>query len=167
MEIIQPFKLKFIYLETDNFRSKKKKIIKELDKYPETDRGNFFSNKDSCKITEKLIDVFDDEFAKLDDYFDKDIYLETAWSVTYKKGNFHVPHNHGSTGYAGIIYLDLDVEHPKTTYLRPWQSEKDRTILYTPPVIEGDIMVIPKFLLHYSESNPIDLKKRIISFDFL
>ena len=59
MEIIQPFKLKFIYLETDNFRSKKKKIIKELDKYPETDRGNFFSNKDSCKITEKLIDVFD------------------------------------------------------------------------------------------------------------
>ena len=163
MEIIQPFKLKFIYLETDNFRSKKKKIIKELDKYPETDRGNFFSNKDSCKITEKLIDVFDDEFAKLDDYFDKDIYLETAWSVTYKKGNFHVPHNHGSTGYAGIIYLDLDVEHPKTTISAELRPELCRY----PPVIEGDIMVIPKFLLHYSESNPIDLKKRIISFDFL
>ena len=167
MQVISPFKLEFLNLSVENFKTKKRKIVKELERYPEAEKSNFFSNKGSCKVAEKLISIFDDEFRKIDNHFDRAVFVETAWSVTYKKGHFHVPHNHGSTGYAGIMYLDLLPVHPKTTYIQPWQSENDKTILYTPQVNEGDIVIVPKFILHYSGTNILSTAKRIISFDFL
>ncbi len=167
MEVISPFKLEFLKIETANFKAKKKKIIKELEKYPETESHNFLSNKGKCSIAKKLIHIFQNEFKQIDNNFGRAVLVETAWSVTYRKGDFHVPHNHGSTGYAGIMYLDLLHNHPKTTYVQPWQSENDRTILYTPSVEEGDIVIVPKFLLHYSEANILTYEKRIISFDFV
>ena len=55
---------------------------------------------------------------------------------------------------------------PATTYIQPWNNENDQTRLYKPLVEEGDIMIVPQFLYHYSEPNEIKFKKRIISFDF-
>ena len=54
-----------------------------------------------------------------------------------------------------------------TTYIQPWQTEEDTTKLYKPEVVEGDIMIIPQFIYHYTEPNTINFKKRIISFDFI
>jgi hypothetical protein len=56
---------------------------------------------------------------------------------------------------------------PKTTYIQPWNNENDRSVLYTPEVNEGDIMIVPQFLTHYTEPNKINFKKRILSFDFI
>tara|TARA_Y100001963_G_C6538084_1_gene334196 strand:- start:160 stop:351 length:192 start_codon:yes stop_codon:yes gene_type:complete len=57
-------------------------------------------------------------------------------------------------------------DSPKTNYIQPWNSEKDMTRSYSPSVEEGDIMIVPQFLLHYTEPNKLKFKKRIISFDF-
>ena len=46
-------------------------------------------------------------------------------------------------------------------------NQEDRSVLYTPQVKPGDIMIVPQFLMHYSEPNKINFKKRILSFDFL
>ena len=91
---------------------------------------------------------------------------EQKAAVTYDKGHYHVPHNHGSKGYAGIIYLQIKKDSPKTTYIQPWNDEKDKSVLYTPEVKEGDIMIVPQFLMHYTTPNTTYIKKRIISFDF-
>ena len=45
-------------------------------------------------------------------------------------------------------------------------NEKDETVLYSPIVEQGDIMIVPQFLMHYTEPNKVYFKKRIISFDF-
>ena len=58
-------------------------------------------------------------------------------------------------------------DSPNTTYIQPWNNEKDKSVLYTPPVEEGDIMIVPQFLTHYTEPNKTYFKKRIISFDFI
>ena len=96
----------------------------------------------------------------------KKIDVTRAWSVTYDKGHYHVPHNHSSQGYAGIIYLQVNKDSPKTTYIQPWNNEKDQTVLYAPDVKQGDIMIVPQFLTHYTEPNKTYFKKRILSFDF-
>ena len=61
----------------------------------------------------------------------------------------------------------MNKKSPLTTYLQPWQTEEDKTKLYKPEVVEGDIMIIPQFIYHYTEPNTINFKKRIISFDFV
>ena len=37
---------------------------------------------------------------------------------------------------------------------------------YKPKVVEGDIMIVPQFIMHYTEPNKTYFKKRILSFDF-
>ena len=43
----------------------------------------------------------------VDKMFKADVAIEDIWSVSYKKGDYHSPHNHGTIGYAGILYLDF------------------------------------------------------------
>ena len=55
---------------------------------------------------------------------------------------------------------------PATTYIQPWNNERDQSVLYTPPVEAGDIMIVPQFLMHYTTPNKTYIKKRILSCDF-
>jgi hypothetical protein len=160
------FKIKFFKIKCINFKQKKKTIENVLKKYPEISFNNFYSNKNKSKITKDLQNIFKDEFMIINSYYNRKVKLNTAWSVTYKKGDYHIPHNHGSKGYAGILYLNMHKDSPCTTYIQPWNNENDKTVLYKPFVEEGDIVIVPQFLLHYTEPNLISFKKRIISFDF-
>ena len=47
----------------------------------------------------------------LSEKLQRDIRVDDAWSVSYKKGEYHSVHNHGSIGLSGILYLD----QPKDT----------------------------------------------------
>jgi hypothetical protein len=166
-EIEPIFKIEFFKIQCINFKNKKKKIEKILKQYPETPRLNFYSNRDKCSITTEFKEIFKDEFSLIQTKYNSKISLQRVWSVVYNKGDYHVPHNHSSTGYCGILYLDMKPNSPKTTYIQPWNNQEDQSVLYTPQVKPGDMMIVPQHLWHYSETNKIKFKKRIISFDFV
>ena len=165
-EIEPVFKIEFFKIKCVEFKQKKLAIEKVLDKYPETPQTNFYSNRNKAEITRELRDIFKHEFNLISTKFNNKILLQRAWSVTYNKGDYHIPHNHGSQGYAGIIYLQQRKNSPRTTYIQPWNNEEDRSVLYPPEVEQGDIMIVPQFLMHYTAPNKTYYKKRIISFDF-
>ena len=96
----------------------------------------------------------------------KDIQIEDIWSVSYKSGEYHTPHNHGTTGLTGILYLEMDKNSPTTTYIQPWNNQyTDTTLYYNMPAHEGLITVVPKFVNHFTQPNKSKKIKRIISFD--
>ena len=165
---IEPiFKIEFFKIKCIKFKEKKIAIEKALNKYPEMPFDNFYSNRNKASITTELKEIFKDEFSLIRAKFNSKIVLQRAWSVSYGKGHYHVPHNHSSIGYSGILYLDMKPNSPNTTYIQPWNSQEDKSVLYTPPVKPGDMMIVPQFLMHYTAPNPIKFKKRILSFDFL
>ncbi len=165
-EIEPKFKIDFFKIKCVDFKNKKKKLEKVLAKYPEMPQSNFYSNRDKCNINTEFLKIFKDEFNLISTKHNSRIKLQRTWSVVYHKGHYHVPHNHSSQGYCGILYLDMKPDSPKTTYIQPWNNEKDKTVLYKPDVSEGDIMIVPQYLWHFTEPNKINFKKRIISFDF-
>ena len=165
-EIEPVFKIEFFKIKCINFKNKKEEIEKVLERYPEMPQGNFSSNRNKCSINTEFKEIFKDEFSLIRAKFNSKIIVNKAWSVTYDKGHYHVPHNHGSKGYAGIIYLQMRKDSPKTTYIQPWNNENDKSVLYSPDVKQGDMMIVPQFLTHYTEPNKTFFKKRIISFDF-
>ena len=165
---IEPvFKIEFFKIKCVEFKQKKLAIEKVLDEYPEMPRMNFYSNRNKADITTELREIFKHEFNLISTKFNNKILLQRAWSVTYNKGDYHTPHNHGSQGYAGIIYLQQRKNSPRTTYMQPWNNEEDRSVLYTPEVEQGDMMIVPQFLMHYTAPNKTYYKKRILSFDFI
>ena len=166
-EIEPVFKIEFFKIKCIDFKNKKKKLEKVLEQYPEMPQANFGSNRDKCDINLDFKKIFKDEFRLIETKYNSKILLQRVWSVIYNKGDYHVPHNHSSNGYCGILYLDMKPDSPKTTYIQPWNNENDRSVLYTPQVKAGDIMIVPQYLWHYTESNKIKFKKRILSFDFI
>ena len=160
------FNIEFFRIKCCDFKNKKKAIIKVLKQYPEIPFANFYSNKNKTQLSEPFTKIFRDEFKLIKAKYNSKITIYKTWSISYKKGNYHVPHNHGATGYTGILYLDMNKKSPVTTYIRPWNDDKDKTVLFKPPVEEGDIMIVPRFLMHYTEPNKISFKKRVVSFDF-
>ena len=165
-EIEPVFKIEFFKIKCVNFKDKKTKIEEVLSHYPEMPQTNFKSNRNKARINSELLKIFEDEFKLIRTKFNAKIVLDRAWSVVYDKGDYHIPHNHSSQGYTGIIYLQMRKDSPKTTYIQPWNNEEDETVLYSPVVEQGDIMIVPQFVTHYTEPNKIYFKKRIISFDF-
>ena len=165
---IEPiFKIEFFKIKCIDFAKKKQLIETVLKQYPEAPLENFYTNRNRANFLDDFQKIFKDEISLVNKKYNRKIHLYNLWSVSYKKGNYHVPHNHGSKGYCGILYLNMKEKSPLTTYIQPWQTEMDTTKLYKPKVVEGDIMIVPQFIYHYTEQNTINFNKRIISFDFI
>ena len=157
-------------LPSINFKKKKEQLVKLLKNYPEKRTGiqNFTTNRQSPRpnLKEAFTNIYEEELGMLVQSVKADVAIEDIWSVSYKKGDYHSPHNHGTIGFAGIMYLEFPEGSQPTNYIQPWQSiSNDTTIFNTLPVKEGDIVIVPKFINHFSPPHKGKKQKRIISWD--
>jgi hypothetical protein len=108
-----------------------------------------------------------DEFKK--EFGASKVNIKNIWTVKYsEKNQYHCPHNHSSTGFSGILYMDYDPEiHLPTTFMCPWNDPIDDVSLFTnlPHPAEGIIYIWPSFLVHHAESMKSDKKRVIVSWD--
>jgi len=153
-----------------NFKNKKHQLQKLIKSFPEKRHGlqTFATNRQSDRsgFAESFNNICGEELSMLSQKLKKDIQIEDIWSVSYKSGEYHTPHNHGTTGLTGILYLEMDKNSPTTTYIQPWNNQyNDTTLYYNMPAHEGLITVVPKFVNHFTQPNKSKKIKRIISFD--
>ena len=164
------FNIPFWKMQTINFEEKKKELIKLLESYPEEKKGlqEFATNRQSDRsgLVEQFGSIMNQELEDFSKEIKKDFAIREIWSITYGKGDHHISHNHGSWGLSGILYLDLPTGSPVTSYIQPWNDyETDAGHFAAPPIVEGDIIIVPSFVLHFSVPNKSKNKKRIISWD--
>lgn len=164
------FRVPYWTIPTLNFSNKKKLLTTLLKGYPEKRHGiqTFATNRqsDRSNLAEAFANICGEELNMLSQRLKKDIQIEDIWSVSYKSGEYHTPHNHGTTGLTGILYLEMDKNSPTTTYIQPWQNiYNDTTTYFNMPAHEGLITVVPKFVNHFTQPNKNKKIKRIISFD--
>ncbi len=157
-------------LRCEDWENKKRQLKDVLKTYPESrqDAGTFLSNRDTNRegLTDCFISLFQKEINLISQNFKRDISITDSWSVTYETGDYHSPHNHGSKGLAGILYIDLPPEAPGTTYVQPFNSwQKDQTLFRDLYVEEGMIFIVPQYLLHFSKPNKSEYNKKIFSWD--
>ncbi len=93
--------------------------------------------------------------------------IGAIWAVRYERGDYHAVHNHRSTGYSGILYLDYDEqEHTPSIHVSPWNNPiTDMTDLAAPPVKEGTFVFVPSSVLHYTRPNESEEIRQIVAFD--
>ena len=162
-------------IQTINFEEKKKKLTKLLESYPEEKEkydgmkeGEFATNRqiDRSGLVEQFASIMKQELEDFSREINKDFAITEIWSVNYDTGDSQSAHNHSSMGLSGLLYLELPKDSPKTTYIQPWTDHETDTIRYIEvPIIEGDIVIVPSFVLHFSSPNKSKNKKRIISWD--
>ena len=158
-------------IQTINFEKKKKELTKLLESYPEEENKEvqtFATNRPNNRsgFAEQFSLIMNQELEDFSKEIEANFAITELWSVSYGKGDYQSVHNHGSIGLSGILYLDLPKDSPVTFYLQPWNDIVDDTVQYLKiPITEGDIVIVPSFVMHFSESNKSNSKKRIMSWD--
>lgn len=152
------------------WKEKKKHLISAIDykKFQhyesfETDRKHNSNSylEEFATIFQTELDCFRSELA-----LDK-IYLTDVWSVRYATGQFHAPHTHSSFGYSGVLYLDyVENEHTGTYFINSITDPiTDLTNGFSPNVREGDIVIAPSNILHFTYPNISKKDRLIVGFD--
>ena len=70
----------------------------------------------------------------------------------------------------GVLYVEYDPKvHTPTCFAAPWQDPRTDTTKLSYPlnVIEGTLIIVPSYTLHFVGLNESRKKRTIISFDLL
>ena len=158
-------------LKTNNFDYKKNQLKTLFNKHQEKQNeiavGDFTTNRyETNNIIKSFTEILAEELQAITQEVKTDLSIKEVWSVSYKRNGFHPIHNHGSTGLSGILYLDFPQGVPPTSFVQPWNNIfTDNSVYCTPQVREGDIVVVPSNIFHFSQPNRTDKLKRTISWD--
>jgi len=164
------FETKFYSYYINDWESKKEKISKKINaaalvRKPgqlfASDRGNNSYQSEFVEIFKNELSLFSNEI-KVDS-----LDIGDVWTVSYAKGDFHIPHNHSSVGYSGIIYLDYnETLHSPTYFINPTNDPiTDQTEIKKIEASEGLMIIVPSNILHYTLPNNSHTIKTIIGFD--
>jgi len=173
-----PFKVTLFHYTVPNWSHYKPLLLNKIPPYKrggDTVSTDFLhQEKDSNgRCIGAYFDLFD-EFIKqpLEQFFQdtgQPIFIRNVWTQRARKGDYHVPHNHGSNGYAAVLYADYDPDiHSATSFMCPYtQFFTGDHMEFNPNVKEGDIIFFPSQLLHYANPNTSDKERVILSFNMM
>lgn len=160
--------------QIDDWNFKKRGLVKRIEsqKFLKTDIQNFYTdrktnNKNYLHYFNNLIEKELEEFCN---ECGISCVMTDCWSVKYEKGDYQTVHNHRSTGFSGILYVQYDPKvHTPTHFVAPWQDPRiDTTIISCPENIsEGTLLIFPSYTLHYVPPNHSNKIRIITSFDLM
>jgi len=168
------FKIFLYQYEVKDWDRKKELILSKINKNQfKYDDLNTFQTDRNCREYRYNLDfknIFCDEL----DQFKKesnssDIDITDIWTLKYNKiGENHCPHNHGSVGYSGLLYLEYDSKvHKPVKFVGPWNDPiHDKTqIVLLPDPKPGMIYIWPSSILHYVDSVSSNKLRMVTSWD--
>lgn len=127
----------------------------------------FHTDRSEKDYREEFSKIFDEELREIEQELQCDLVVQDAWSVLYKKGDFHSPHNHADANFSAVLYFDYNfMEHTGTSViLQNTNPRTNMTDIITPDVVEGQILVFPSHLLHFTSPHYSDTPRGIVAFD--
>jgi len=158
-------------IQTIDLDKKKKELVELLKSYPEEKKGiqDFSTNRhnDRSSLIKPFVSIMMKELEGFSIEIKKTFAITEVWSVSYAQGDYQSPHNHSSMGLSGILYLDLPTGSSVTTFIQPWNDYEIDSVPHYSDVstAEGDIIIVPSFVLHFSTPNKSKKTKRIVSWD--
>jgi hypothetical protein len=169
MEIKNIFQIQSVKHSIENWNIKKNKFEKDIKNLKFVE--NQFITSRNVKQKINLNEIFKNNFKKeinlLEKTINNKLNLKNVWVVHYEQYQEHIIHNHGNSGLGGVIYLNYDSNiHEPTRYLMPLNDLiNENSLIYNEQVKEGDILIMPSFIHHYSPFNRSEKVRSIIGFD--
>lgn len=94
------------------------------------------------------------------------VIVRTWFERAYNK-MYHPIHTHGHGGWSAVLYIEYDPSvHTSTVFVSPFNHFiTGMQLCYMPEVKEGDLILFPSFVLHYTQPNLSDVKRTVASFN--
>ena len=144
---------------------------------------NFFAREIeliSKSFFDYMMDTYENSEGFIQDFpynGDKDIYYDdaqhgmmvtSAWIEQAQTFHQHLPHDHGHETFSCILYAEYDEQtHDPVSIISPYKSPEGMTFHYNPRVKEGDIVVIPGNVLHFTTQNRSVKPRTVVVFNLM
>jgi hypothetical protein len=172
------FEIPYYSISISDWKKKKVQLKKLLKNFPvsKSPEHNFLTNRQDSHsslihrhsaLIPQFLNIFKDSFEEFLKTVQENMKIKDMWSVVYNKHHSQIIHNHGSTGYSGILYVDFSPkDHLPNTYLQPWNHvDLDVSVFNRMRVTEGTLIIVPSFINHFVPANTSNTPREIIAFD--
>jgi len=174
------FTVPFLHVEVRNWNIKKKQlkdlyystlVVHSIDKgeYVNTNYHTLDLKSQNYKLyLNNIQSILDEEIKYFKDYFNIQTHtMKSAWFEQALQYQFHEVHNHGTTGYSSVCFIDYDTSvHTPTKFLSPFDHFlTGEHMLYTPDVTEGSLIFFPSAVKHFTNPNTSNQERIILSFN--
>ena len=161
-------KLDSYYVTIDIDKKHKQPLLDLIDKMP----GSFmyglsksdwdFDENHNREYLEYFKKILSPHLDKLADWLCfKKWTVSNAWYQQYKKTNGHTWHNHAYSNFSGVYYVELPNDDLKTQYY----DSMNKKIFEQLNINEGQLLIVPSYILHRSPENNSNNRKTIIAFN--
>ena len=151
----------YVY-QVKDWEIKKKKLIELFNSFQHKMIGNVITSPLDIKTNILL-----DEIQLFEKEIKINFYSTEVWFQKYENNMSHEVHNHGSTGFSSVCFIEYDTNyHKPTTFISPFLNFRSGAVeRYEPNVKEGDIIFFPSSLLHYAPLNLSNKVRIVLSFN--
>jgi len=160
--------------EVTEWERKKKALLSRINrnKFDYYGLNDFQTDRHSEKNRYALDfeNIFSEELEQFKKESDlKYLRVTDIWTLKYtKRSENHCPHNHKSTGYTGLLYLEYDDKvHEPTKFIGPWNdpvTDKTQLSQIKNPK-PGVIYIWPSALVHYADGMKTNKLRMVTSWD--
>ena len=170
------FAIKFAHIQVKNWEEKKKLILANMSKVKREDipRGEFLeTNYHEFKKGDDLdpmnvTSILEEELSEFMIQVGGLVQVNLSWIERSTKGMSHSIHNHGALGYSAACYVTYDPnKHTPTQFVSPFNNPITGDIIQYQPmnVEEGDLVLFPSFIHHYTRPSQTDSERIVLSFN--
>lgn len=171
MNFVNMFSVPLFHVKVDQWDSKKEELLSLIGNMEyRQDQGecvptDYFESRTKNNIHVRRI--LDRQIEMFLNHYKLDGRLTSSWFERSGKHHYHQPHNHGMTGYSGVLYVEYDPgHHAPTHFISPFPNFIDGEAIHQAPfVTEGDLILFPSSILHYTHPNKSEKNRTVLSFN--
>ena len=159
-----------------DWEEKKKKIHTLLEQYPclKYKDQNFLTNRRlslglAAIFLDECLNLFSESLNEFSNEVKTNLEISKAFATSYDKGHEQILHNHGKALFSAMIYVDFDpTEHSPTVYKQPFNQFDSGNVCFRKfKTKEGDMMIVPSSIEHFSPANNSSKRKTVIGLDLI
>lgn len=163
------FQVNLKHYSIRDWKNRKQKLV---DKLPNGEYTDFLQYRREIEVPPYLDELSDLVSEEIDDFrqtYPVPVIISNAWCERANKGDYHCVHQHGTTGYSAVLYVEFNsAEHEATKFYSPFTEPVNGDLMeYQPIVKEGDLLIFPSSLLHEGPMNKSDHERVIVSFNIM
>ena len=163
------FSIPLIRIKCDRWLYKKNKLL-DLIPHQDMDIGDetVISNYQGANnLTGSITDILSSELDQVRHQLGSDAQIVRSWFESADNNMFHPPHTHGHGGWSAVLFVDYDPSvHTSTIFVSPFNHFINGLQLqYRPECTEGDLILFPSMLLHYTLPNTSNVRRTVCSFN--
>ena len=159
-----------------DWEEKKKNIQVLLEQYPciKHEGQNFLTNRrlprgSATLFLKGCLDLFAEPLHEFTNEIKTNLEISKAFATAYDKGQEQILHNHGKSLFSAMIYVDLDpIDHSPTVYKQPFNQFDSANVCFLKlKTQEGDMIIVPSAIEHFSPVNSSSKRKTVIALDLI